>query len=268
MLNAGPDLLMRPFEGESAWPGLVAWSLVASLILVGLFRLSSNQHRLRAARNRLLARTLELLLFRHDLRVSLTSCGRIAVANLAYLGAIARPLAVSAVPMAVILIQMQCWFHGRPLRLDETVVVEARLAPDQARQSPPLELTASPLLQIDLPGVRIASTNETAWRVRAILSGEGWVEARCGDVTERKSVAVGDRLARLSFRRTRNAADSLLHPSEPMLSGDGPFEQIDVRYPERLLFAGDHTIHWLVASLALMMMFGIVLAKMFGVNLA
>ena len=45
VINGLFDLLMRPFMVQSAWPGLIAASLVASIVLVVLFHFSSNQMR-------------------------------------------------------------------------------------------------------------------------------------------------------------------------------------------------------------------------------
>ena len=63
VINGLFDLLMRPFMVQSAWPGLIVASLVASIVLVVLFHFSSNPNAIRRTRNRLLARTLELLMF-------------------------------------------------------------------------------------------------------------------------------------------------------------------------------------------------------------
>src|SRR5690349_15843643 len=97
-LNFLFDLIMRPFAGESPWPGLIAASLLTAAVLVGLFCVTSNQRAILRARNKFLARTLELLLFQHDLRVSLSSCGRILKANFVYLFQFLLPMAVGLIP--------------------------------------------------------------------------------------------------------------------------------------------------------------------------
>ena len=102
---------------------------------MGLFRVASNPVAIRRGRNRTIARTLELLLFRHDLRVSLSACRRILGANVVYLGQFGRPFLVSVVPLCLIYVQMAEWFEHRPLRVGETATVEMGLCVEKRRIS-------------------------------------------------------------------------------------------------------------------------------------
>src|SRR5262245_31820995 len=98
LLTAACDLVLAPFAGESPWPPLIAASFLAAALLVGLFRISADPGAILRQRNRLIARVLELVLYRHDFRTSLTACGRIVAANLGYLREFVKPMLVSAIP--------------------------------------------------------------------------------------------------------------------------------------------------------------------------
>lgn len=269
MLNGVFDLAMRPFAGESAWPGLIFASLLTSVVLVGLFAITSNPAGILRARNRLLARTLELLLFQHDLRVSLAACGRLLWANAIYLFQLLWPMAVSLVPLVLIFVQMEAWFDLRPLALGETAVVTVTVDPRQAVMSTPLELRVPALAELSAPAVRAPARNEVAWRIVTKSSGAEPVQVVVGDQQESKSLIVGTNLARVSpARKSTGILTELLSPSEPPLASSSPVRRIDVAYPARELTIGLTEIHWILAALALMMIFSLILGGLFGVRIA
>src|SRR5258708_5460240 len=111
-LNSFTDLvvgsLLRQFS--EPWAGLVALSLVTSIAMLLVIRWVSSPAAIRQTKDRLIARVLELVLFRHDARVSFTAGGRILAANMAYLRTLLWPVAFSAVPCILILTQLSCWY--------------------------------------------------------------------------------------------------------------------------------------------------------------
>src|SRR5690349_14583334 len=109
LTNIVADMVMRPFESLSPWYGLAVAALLTAGVLVFLFHRTSNQAGVRRTRNRLLARTLELLLFRHSLSVSLTACGRILVEDARYLATLMRPMLFGAIPILLVFIQLSAW---------------------------------------------------------------------------------------------------------------------------------------------------------------
>jgi hypothetical protein len=263
------DLLMQPFELRSPWPGLIAASVLVSIVLLALFRVSSNAEEIRRTRNRLIARTLELLMFQHDLRVSLTACGRILRANAAYLLQFLRPMVVAVIPLALILVQMESWFDRRPLQTGEQTVLTVELDSSRPVLKESASIKLSDNLRLDSLPVRIPSRNELAWRITAIGDGDHWVDVTVGSVTERKSLAVGDRLVRLSsHRESIGVVRQLLAPSESPLDSADPFRRMQITYPARELLVGQKEVSWLVAGFALMMVFSLSLGRVFGVRIA
>jgi hypothetical protein len=269
VLNQVTDLLLLPFAGTSAWPALVAASLLTAVVLVALFRVSSDQDAIRRTRNRFLARTLELLLFQHDLRVSLTACGRILAANGAYLWQFLKPMAIGLVPLVLIFVQLESWFDRRPLKVGEPAVLTVELAPSHPVMTTPAEIMLSETARVDSPAIRAPARNEIAWRIVAAESGEGWVDLKIGDVTERKSLVVSDRLARVSPRRERSRViRELFSPSEPPLAADTAVKRLEISYPHREIDLGLTEIPWIVSAVVLMMVFSLILGQLFGVRIA
>ena len=267
VINGLFDLLMRPFMVQSAWPGLIAASLVASIVLVILFGFTSNPNAIRRTRNRLLARTLELLMFQHDLRASFTACGRILTANAAYLFQFLRPMAVGLIPLLLIFVQMESWFDRRPLRIGEHAVLSVEIDQSESVLNQTLELQLAEMLKIDSPPVRIPARNELAWRIAAKGPGNGWVDVTSGGIKERKSLSAGDQLVRLSqTRESHGMLQQLFSPSEPPLNASSPIRRMLVSYPRRELLIGQTAIPWLVAALGLIMIMSLILGRLFGIR--
>lgn len=269
LLNGLFDLIIWPCMVDSPWPGLILTSLITAIVLVALFRVSSNQSAIREARNRFLARALELLLFQHDLRVSLTACKRILAANAEYLIQFLIPMTLGLVPIILFFIQLECWFDRRPLKIGESAVLSVKL--DSARSTVTVDVTlkVSENFRIDSPAVRIPSTNELAWRIVATAPGSGWADVKVAGDTERKSLATGVDLSRVSTERVSSGLlRELFSPSEPPLSENSPVRQMQVYYPSREISVGLTEIPWAVAVLALVIVFSLVLSKLSGVRIA
>lgn len=263
------DGLMQPWKMQSPWPAMVVSSLVTAAVLVFLFRISSNPESIRQSRNRLLARTLELLMFQHDLRVSLTACGRILWANAVYIFQFLRPMAVGAIPLLLIFAQLESWFQWRPLLEGERTVLTVDVDAAYPVSSTLAELSLSDGLQLDSPVVRIPSTNQLAWRIKASETAVGWADVKIGDVTERKTILSGDQLTRLSVQRqTGGQMSGLLSPGESSLASSSPVRRMQISYPLREISLGATEVSWILVCVGLMMVLGLAIGRMFGIRLA
>jgi hypothetical protein len=269
LANALANWVLAPWAGQSPWVALAFVSLLAAGVMVALFHVSSDQQALRRGRDRFIARLLELLLFQHDLRVNLSACGRIFQANLSYLGALLRPMLVATVPLAIIFIQLACWFEWRPLKVGETAVLEVELDKSHPVAQTDIKLTAPAIARIDSSGVRSLAINELAWRLRATGPGSGPIAVRVAGTTEFKELAVGQQLSRIApLRVAPGFWNQLLQPSEPSLPAAGPIRRIEITYPPRQLLAWGHEVHWTIVAVVLMMLFGLLIGRLFGVRVA
>ena len=263
------DGLMPPWKMQSPWPAMVVSSFVTAAVLVFLFRISSNPESIRQSRNRLLARTLELLMFQHDLRVSLTACGRILWANAVYIFQFLRPMAVGAIPLLLIFAQLESWFQWRPLHVGERTVLTVDVDAAYPVSSTLAELSLSDGLQLDSPVVRIPSTNQLAWRIKASETVVGWGDVKIGDVTERKIILSGDQLTRLSVQRqTGGQMSGLLSPGESSLASSSPVRRMQITYPLREISLGATEVSWILVCVGLMMVLSLLLGRIFGIRLA
>ncbi|MBX3439117.1 MAG: hypothetical protein KF861_16630, partial [Planctomycetaceae bacterium] len=267
ILNSAVDLLLAPFAGLGPWSGLIAFSCVVAAGFVWLFRVCSDQQALQRKKGRMFARALELLLYRHDMLVSLTAFPRIAAANAGYFRELLRPIAVAVVPSVLLLIQLASWYENRPLAVGEAVLLSADLSSDFPVMEQRVELQSSDELQVETAGLRVPTLNQINWRLRANRPGSAWIELQINDEGLRKSIIIAEGMARVSDRRLRAGFwNELLHPTEPSLPRQSPVEMIRVHYPQRTLFLGEKQIPWIIAFLVLTMVFGLLFGRVFRVS--
>jgi hypothetical protein len=255
------DALLRPFSHP--WPALVAAALVTAVLMLVVIRCTSSPAVVRRTRNRLTARVLELVLFRHDAVISFTALGRIVAANAAYLLTLLRPLAFSTVPCLLILSQLSCWFSLRPLTVGETALVEVTLRDGNCVLERQVSLSVPGPIDVATGPLRIPRLSEIDWRVRAERDGADWIEIQAGDeVAVRKQIVVADCLQKVSQRKTGLGWwDQILHPAEPPIDSAHSIAAVNVRYPVRQWYVGNWEVDWLVAFLVLTIVFSLVLKR-------
>jgi uncharacterized membrane protein (DUF106 family) len=261
--------ILWPFRGLSPWFGLTAVSLLTALLMLEVYKLTSNQAAIRRAKDRIKAHLLELRLYKDNMRVTLRAQAAILRANLAYMGANLKPLAVMIIPLVLILAQLSLWFDRAPLAPGQETLVKVGF--DKAIDPVTLDLALDPPpgIEVTSPPVRIADEHEAVWRLKAVSPGPGRLTLRIGRLSVEKAVTVGGRdLARVSALASRgNFWKRLLYPGEPPLPAETPVRSIEVLYPAAALVAFGLRIHWLVAYLVLSIVFGFALKGVFRVEI-
>jgi len=270
-LNAFADLFVGTLlqQFTRPWPGLVAAALATSIVMLLIIRRVSSPWAIRRAKDRLIARVLELVLFRHDAQISFTAGGRILAANLAYLQTLLRPLAISAIPCVLILSQLSCWYAWRPLEVGEAAVVEVKLRDGYPVLDQPVALSVPTYVHIETEGVRVPTNAEVAWRLRAVHEGSDSVGVKVGDEEMViKKLVVGENLQKVSARRSRRGLwEALLYPGERPIDSNSSIVEIKVRYPQRILYLGNTEVDWVLAFVILTMIFGLLLKRPLRVQL-
>jgi uncharacterized membrane protein (DUF106 family) len=263
------DLALWPFRGLSPWFGLVVVSLLTALLMLEVYKLTSNQAAIRRAKDRIKAHLLEMRLYKDNMRVTLGAQAGILKANLAYMAANLKPLAVMIVPLVLILARLSLWYDRAPLRPGEETLVKVGLAASADPVSLDLRLELPPAVEATAPAVRIPDEHEVVWRIRALAEGQGRIVLRAGDRTIEKTVAVGGGLlTRVSALASRGSfAKRVLYPGEPPLPGGTPVRSVEILYPARRLAAFGVGVHWLVAYLVLSIAFGFALKGVFKVEI-
>jgi len=260
------DALLRPFAALSPWSGIAVVALLTGVVMLVVYRYTSNQRAIRRAKDRIRAHLLEVRLYRDDMRVLLRAQKDILLANLVYLAHSLRPLAVMIIPVVLILIQLNAHYGYRPLRPGDAAILAAQFAPGDVTAAAPRLIVPRGLTVEALP-LHIPSLREVDWRIRAQSRGRYVVSVVTGGQRLNKQVVVSDRRARVSPARVGSGLWAIaMNPGERPLPQGSAIRSIAVQYEPAPLPFFRWNLHWLVGFFILSIAFGLALKGVFRVE--
>ena len=273
LFTAAGGALLAPFRPLGPWAAMIAVSLLTGVLMLLIFKTTSNQAAILRTKNLIKAHLLELRLYKHNFGQTMKSQGGILLANGRYLGHAIRPMLVMLVPILLLLLQLDLRFGARSLRVGETVLVKVKLDPEAAPVRTPVALEASAGLIVETPPLRIdkqseGEDNEINWRVRA--SAAGFHELKFvldgGSFSESVAVERAPLTAIVPLRLRSRGLAALGHPGGTALPGGLPVAAVEVAYPADRLSLFGWRMHWLVAFFGLSVIFGFALKGVFKVE--
>ncbi len=263
------DFIFLPFRSLNPWAGMIVISLLTGLLMLFIYRLTSNQAGIREVKNRIKAHLLELRLYKDNMSVTVRAQGQILRANLRYLVLNLKPLAVMIVPLVLILAQLNLWFGSSPLRVGRSAVLKVELGPETGPLDMEFALQVPPQIIAETPPLRIEELREVAWRIKPEASGVFDLTIRAGEQAALKAVVVEGRpLQKISSLKVeRNFLKEILYPGEKPLPSESPVRSVELVYPARRLSLFGLKVHWLIAYLGLSIIFGFILKRPFKVEI-
>ena len=263
------DLLVGPFRYMNPWIAMIVVSLLTGLLMLAVFRWTSNQDGIRRSKNAIKAHLLELRLYKDSLAQQLRSQGRVLRANGRYLGHALKPMLVMIVPVLLILVQLNLRFGSRPLALGETAILKVKLAAGHTPVETGIVLEAPPGVAVETPPLRIEEDREIDWRLRAAAPGAHELTFRLGADAFTKTVFVGERgLIKIpNLKPGPSLLDQVFNPGERPIPKGVPVESVEVLHPERRLDLLGLRVHWLAAFFILSIVFGFALKGVFKVEI-
>jgi len=268
ILGAVFDAFFAPFASLGPWPGMIAISAVTGILMLLIFKKTSNQEGIKKAKNLIKARLLEIRLYQNDTGRSFKALGAILGANFRYMAYALKPMLVMIVPVLLVLAQINLRYGAASLPPGGQAVVKLILASGTGALETPISLEAESGLTVETPPLRIAEEGEVDWRIRADAPGRRLLIFDIGGTTVEKIVSVGQsQPAKVPTLRSRTFLDLVLYPGEKPLPKNGPAASIAVIHPpQRLpLFGGG--VHWLVAYFVLSLAAGFALKGVFKVEI-
>lgn len=258
------DLFIWPFR-FSPWLALCSASLCMALIALAGFKLFSNQEKLKRKKARVLARVLELHLYRHDITGIFSAFGRVFTAVTAYTWETLKPMLVILIPMILVIVRCAGWFEYQGAPLHEKTIIQATFSqkhPDVLM----LEYDRPGLAVDDEPFVNVART-DWLWQLTPSLSFDTVLHLFSASLDIEKTFAAGPELQLISpVRSGRNWTDFLLYSQEPPIDADKQLLSVRIDYPHRSFSAAGIEIHWIISLLVISMIFGYALKRPFNVD--
>lgn len=152
--NACASILLAPL---AVLPGRLSTTLVAAvtgMLMLGTFKLTSNQRAVKRVRNGLKADLLALSLFRDSVLVGLRLQGSVLRGAGRLLTLAVVPMLVMMVPTCLLLGQLAAWYQARPLRVGEETVVTLTLAGGPGENLPEVQLAPCAAFAVTVGPVR------------------------------------------------------------------------------------------------------------------
>ncbi len=247
---------------------MVFVSFLSGLLMLFIFRLTSNQAGIRQVKDKIKAHLLELRLFKDSLPVTLKAQGQILSHNLKYIGYSTKPMLIMLIPLLVILAQLNLWFGYKALPVGETAILKLSLEENTDSLSQEVELEVPAGLVVETPPLRLEQLREIDWRIRAKAEGIHELRIKLAGQSLTKTVTVAAKpLTRVCPLKTSRFLDELLYPGEKPISSSIPVTSVEITYPAKKLNLFGLNLHWLVPYLALSILSGFVFKRPFRVEI-
>jgi hypothetical protein len=239
-------------------------SAAAGVVLLWVFRKTSDQAAIRRTKKRLQAHLLEIRLYADDPAIIWQAQTKLLAANARYFGLMLRPAAIVTVPMVLLLVALDGYYGKRPLEPGRAAIVTAQFEAAM-NGGEVFRLEAPDGIAVETPGVRLAEAHQVSWRIRAVQPAAGELRLLAGPVTVTKSVVAGNERRFVSTRRVGLHPSLLLYPGEPPLPASG-VKWVEVDYPAAHVRMFGFEAHWLVWFLIISMASAFLLKGKFRVT--
>ena len=263
------DALFLPFRSMSPWVGMILISFLTGLLMLFVFKWTSNQQGIQKVKNKIKAHLLELRLFKDSLSQSLRSQGNILRCNLTYICYSLKPMLVMIIPLILILIQLNFWFGYESLAPNESVLLKIKLAEDKNPLETQISVQPSSGLVMETPPLRIEESHEINWRFSATQAGIQQFTVTINGEKITKKVSVSQKpLSKISPLKTnKKFIDQVMYPTESPIKSQIPVKSIEVQYPTKSMSLFGWKLHWLIVYFALSIIFGFAFKGIFKVQI-
>ena len=244
---------------------LVPLSVAVGLLMLWVFKISSNQKGIERAKKKMQAYLLELRLYGDDPALIFRTQWNLLASNMRYLGLMFKPALILTVPMVLLLVHMDAIYGIAPLQSGETAIVTVQAAGRLAATAAAPRLEAPDFLAIDTPAVRAFSEGQFSWRIRDVGDGEGQLQFEWDGRKWTKDIVSGPVLGYASHMRTASFWETFLYAGEDRLVTPD-ISWVSISYPAAEIETGSWRIHWLIWFLVISILAAYALKGVFGVN--
>lgn len=235
MNGLGRFLLAPVIETLPGWLSNTIVAAVMGVVMLIIFKYTSNQQAISRVRDNIKANMLALKLFKDSMAVTFQSQGRLFRGALMLLVHAIRPLLVMIVPVSLILAQLALWYQARPLLPGETAVITMKLS-GQPNAPWPEEYSLEPTSAVDVNvgPLRVLSKREICWTIQARQNSNQLLIFQVDQETFEKELAIGSGFMPVSLERPGWHWTSILYnPREKPFTPKSVVESISISYPNR-----------------------------------
>jgi hypothetical protein len=251
--NALGKPLLAPIGSMPEWLSAALVAAVTGVVLLIVFKYTSNQRAIKRVKDDIKANLLALKLFKDNAAVAARAQGRVFWGAVRLLVLAVVPILVMLVPVLLLLGQLGLWYQTPPLRVGNEAVVTLKLKGDAEASWPEVRLEPTNAIETIAGPVRVRSKREICWNVKALAAGYHHLVFHADGWTSEKEIAIGDGAMRVSTQRPGwDWWEALLNPWENPLDPDSPIQSIDIEYPKSMSwisFADLWVYYWFAVSM-------------------
>jgi hypothetical protein len=241
-------------------------STVVGLLMVLVFGHVTDQKAIHQTKDRLKAHLLALRLFQDQIPIVMRCYGRIMLAITRYLRLALWPLLLTALPLALVIAQLDRYLGSAPLKAGQTFLVTARVASPVMLDETSLQLPNG--LESSAPAVHVPAENTVIWRVGAKTNGDYNVKVQTSNQSFSKRVVVAVGVPRLSPVRLRGPFwERIFVSGEPALPENSAVQSIAVEYPSRSIAFAGFAWNWVWLFFVLSLAAGFAFKSILGIQI-
>jgi hypothetical protein len=251
-------------------PAVSLWiiSAVTGVVMLFIWRYTSNQAAIGDVRRKISANLLATRLFKDDLSVTFRAQRRIIWQALRLLGYSFQPMLIMMIPFVLIMVQIGLRYEQRPLPEGQKARVKVTLKEGAKWKGVGDQITLPDGLSSDVNDpCRAEALRTVDWRITPAKVGEYKLVFGKGADTIEMPVRVGNSFTRVSRLRGGGFFDRLLYSAEPSIPKASVFESVEVYYPPRSTPIFGVDVHWLITLLVLSIVFALIFKPILKVNI-
>lgn len=241
-------------------------SLVVGLLMVIVFRYTSDQKAIRIAKDHLKAHLLAVRLFQDQLPVVLSSYWRILQSTGRYLRLAFKPLLYVILPLTLLIVHMDRHLGFMPIQTGQPFLVKARIV--NADVLDRVSLRLPPEMALTAPAVHVPERNEIIWRTVAEKDGNYEVKiAVDGQLFSKSAVVSGGMEVTSPIRLRGRWWKRIFVSGEPALPANSPIQSIEVNYAERTISFAWLEWNWIWLFFVLSLIAGFLFKSILGIEI-
>lgn len=247
---------------------LVIISAVTGILMLLIWRYTSNQDAIEDVRNKISAHLLATRLFKDDLSVTFRAQRQIIWQALRLMGHSIRPMLIMTVPFVLIMVQIGLHYEFAPMPMDKATRVKVTMKDPKKGIGPGDKLKLPDGVTADRNDpCRAMPIGTIDWRLTPSRSGSFKLTFGEGSDTIEMPIEAGRSFVRVSKVRGGPFFDRLLYSAEPSIPESSAFASIEVYYPQRQTPIFGLDVHWLFTLLVLSIVFALVFKPLFKVHI-
>ena len=267
LTNAFGRFFLAPIAVLPGWLSNTIISAVTGLLLLVIFKYTSNQRAIGKIKDDIKAHMLAMKLFKDSISVTLHAEVRVFKGAFLLLFHAIPPMLVMILPISLLLAQMSLWYQSRPLLIGEAAVMTVKLNDNIEGRWPTVNIEPTPVVEVTIGPVKVFSKREICWEIKALENGKHRITLDVNRRQIEKELAIGNGFMRVSSTRPAcNWANILMHPAEDPFAPDSIVQSITIDYPDRLSKTSGAD-WWLVYFFVASMVFALILRPIMKVRI-